>query len=267
MPDTRPLGVFDSGVGGLTVVRALKKLMPNESIIYLGDTARVPYGNKSKEAVQRYALQDSAFLVSRQVKTIVVACNTATAFALDALQHKLDLPVIGVVEPGVEAALGKSQSGKIGIIGTAGTIYSQAYQSSLEASGRDLEIIAKATPLLVPLIEENWLEHTASRLIVEEYLDPFLQNGIDTLVLACTHYPMIQSLLQEIVGDSIALVDSASTCAQHTQRMLQATGIEAPAGKEGIIEAFLTDVSGHFNALAERFLENPLAQIHQISVD
>lgn len=267
MADTRPLGVFDSGVGGLTVVRELNRLLPHESIVYLGDTARVPYGNKSPEAVQRYAFEDSRFLISRDVKAIVVACNTASAYALDALKQELEIPVLGVIRPGVEAAIQKTVTGKIGIIATAGTISSEAYQKMILAERSDVEIFASATPLLVPLIEENWLERPASRLIAEEYLQPLLDAGVDTLVLACTHYPLIRPLLEEICGEQVALVDSATTCAHHTQKRLRERNLETDTIETGWVKPCLTDISDHFYELAGMFLDRSPGEIERVKVD
>ncbi|MEO0454876.1 MAG: glutamate racemase [Verrucomicrobiota bacterium] len=186
MTADQPLGVFDSGIGGLTVARAIRELLPQESILYLGDTARVPYGNKSSETVIRYAQEDAAFLKREGVKMIIVACNTASAFALEALQSDLEIPVIGVIEPGVEAALAQSNSKHIGIIGTSGTISSGAYQNQIAARQSEMRVSSKATPLLVPLIEEGWLDHSVTAKVLDEYLQPMLNEEVDTLVLACT---------------------------------------------------------------------------------
>lgn len=267
MADSRALGVFDSGVGGLTVVRALNRLLPAESIVYLGDTARVPYGNKSREAVLRFAREDCQFLLSRDVKAIVVACNTATAFAVEKLQKELDLPVIGVIEPGVEAALERSVHHRIGIIGTTGTVGSGAYQEAIRQRCPSAEILAHATPLLVPLIEENWLDHDASRMIVREYLKPFLEAGSDTLVLACTHYPLVAKILEEEADGVLQLVDSATTCASHTCAILQEKGLLNASEAPGTISPCLTDWSEHFSRLAERFLEQPLSEPERVSID
>jgi len=267
MSDTRALGVFDSGVGGLTVVRALNRLLPSESIVYLGDTARVPYGNKSREAVLRFAREDCRFLLSRDVKAIVVACNTATAFAIESLQAELEIPVIGVIQPGVDAALERSADKKIGIIGTSGTIGSGAYQEAIRSRCPEAEILARPTPLLVPLVEENWLEHEASRLIAAEYLKPFITAGSDTLVLACTHYPLVADLLEDVASGALQLVDSASTCAAHTRRVLEEKKLLHADSNRGEVTACLTDWSEHFSALAARFLDRPLKDPEQVSVD
>lgn len=259
-PDA-PLGVFDSGVGGLTVVGAINSLLPRERIVYLGDTARVPYGNKSPAIVTRYALQDARFLMDRGVKAIVVACNTATAFALAAVEKAVDVPVIGVLEPGVEAALARTRNRRIGIIGTAGTIRSEAYQKAIAARCPGAHIRACATPLLVPLIEEGWLDHEVTRLVLAEYLGPMLGENIDTLVLACTHYPLLTPLLQRVAGDGIALVDSASTCAEHLARRFAELGLAAREDSPAGIEIYVTDRPTRVASLAKRFLKAPIYRI------
>jgi len=201
-----PLGVFDSGVGGLTVVRALRELLPNESIIYLGDTARVPYGSKSPDTIRRFATEDTQFLVNHAVKAVVVACNTATAHALPHLQATFRLPVIGVVEPGVEATLADPNCQRVGIIATAGTIRSCAYQHALAMQRPDIITEGKATPLLVPFIEEGWIDHPALKSVLREYVKPMVDKGIDTLVLGCTHYPLLVPVLKRMFA-KVRLVD------------------------------------------------------------
>lgn len=251
--DPRPLGVFDSGVGGLTVVRELRRQLPQESIVYLGDTARVPYGNKSAETVVRFSLEDARFLERQGVKAVVIACNTASAHALGALREAFPMPVFGVIEPGVEAALRETSSGRIGIIGTAGTIASGVYQEALRRARPEALIMAEPTPLLVPLVEEAWLDHEATRLILQEYLAPFLAADIDTLVLACTHYPLLREAIRAVVGPKVRLVDSASACAHQLARAF-AAGELAPGSGQGRIELFLTDLPRGFSSVAERFL-------------
>jgi glutamate racemase len=262
--DPRPLGVFDSGVGGLTVVRELQRQLPNESIFYLGDTARVPYGNKSPETVRRFAHEDSKFLVERGVKAIVVACNTASAHALESLRAEFSVPVFGVIEPGVTAALDETKGGRIGIIGTSGTIASGAYQSAIQAARPEAFILAEPTPLLVPLVEEAWLDHQATRLILVEYLRPFLEARIDTLVLACTHYPLLRGIIQEVAGPEIALVDSASTCAG---LLAKEEGVSFGAGEGGTeVRLYLTDLPRGFSSLAGRFLGGAIDSVEVVSL-
>ncbi|MDR2462717.1 MAG: glutamate racemase [Verrucomicrobiales bacterium] len=265
--DNRPLGVFDSGIGGLTVVRALHELLPNEQLIYLGDTARVPYGNKSAETIIRYSREISRFLRSKNVKAIIVACNTASAYALTVLRAELNIPVFGVIEPGVSAALSATHNNRVGIIGTIGTINSGAYQNRLREQNPALAITAQATPLLVPLIEEDWLEHSATRVILDEYLWPLRLAGIDTLVLACTHYPLLKPTLTNLLGHHIALVDSAQTCARFVHEALARDGLLSTADGEPPLEVYLTDLPVHFQKAGGRFLRKTLAHVSVVSVE
>lgn len=264
--NTQPLGIFDSGVGGLTVVRAVRELLPRESIVYLGDTARVPYGSKSPETIRHFADQDVRFLISRGVKAIVVACNTATAHALDELRTHHDIPVIGVINPGVEAALADPACQRIGIIATRGTIRSHAYQHALAQRRPGLLIIEQPTPLLVPLVEEDWLDHPATRSILETYLNPMLNRGMDTLLLACTHYPLLMPVLTTMLGDRVRLVDSATTCAKHLERKLSDLDLLAPVDHPATLDLALTDISEQFEALAARFLATPAGTIRRVEL-
>jgi glutamate racemase len=269
MPDpdhNSPLGVFDSGVGGLTVVRALMDVLPDESIVYLGDTARLPYGSKSPETIRKFAVEDTQFLLSKGVKAVVVACNTATAHAMPVLQAMFRLPVIGVLEPGVEATLADPNCQRVGIIGTAGTIRSCAYQHALAMRRPDLQIEAQATPLLVPLIEEDWLEHPSTKLIVREYLKPLLQHGMDTLVLGCTHYPLLKPLLARMLNNRVRLVDSALVCAEQVKTLLVQRGLARAAKGKPKLEICLTDLSEQFETLAKRFLRADFGRIQRVSL-
>lgn len=266
MPSELPLGIFDSGVGGLTVVHAARQLLPNESIIYLGDTARLPYGNKSPETVHRFTRQICNFLLGKNVKAIVIACNTASAHTLPSLQKEIPVPIFGVLRPGVESALGATKSGRIGIIGTMGTIRSMAYQKALLEQREDLHLIAKPTPLLVPLVEENYLEHPAARLIVQDYLKDIQKEEIDTLVLACTHYPLLKPLIQDILGDKIVLVDSSTACARNLREHLKAIDRLNTSSNPSSTEIFLTDLSLHFTNIAKRFLQDDVTSIQVVSL-
>ena len=262
-----PLGVFDSGVGGLTVVRALRQLLPNESIIYLGDTARVPYGSKSPETIRRFALEDTQFLINQGVKAVVVACNTATAHALDALRATFRIPIFGVLEPGIAATLASPNCQRVGIIGTEGTIKSHAYQHHLALRRPDLQIHARATPLLVPFVEQGWLDHPALKLVLKEYLQPMLQRNIDTLLLGCTHYPLLIPVLQELVGEKVRLIDSASTCASHVRDELAAHQLLAPASDiPPTLHIHLTDLSQQAEDQARQVLGLDLDAIHHASL-
>ncbi|MBC8003516.1 MAG: glutamate racemase [Opitutaceae bacterium] len=256
-----PLGIFDSGVGGLTVVRAVQELLPAENILYLGDTARLPYGSKSPETIRHFADEDVRFLITKGVKAIVVACNTATAHALPTLLEHYRVPIIGVIEPGVEAALACPNVQRIGIIATRGTIRSHAYQHALALRKTGLLIHGQATPLLVPLIEEDWIEHPATREVLKCYLDPLVEKGIDTLLLACTHYPLLIPVLQEILPKDVRLVDSATTCAEHLKKELSRLELLETGTAEGMLELHLTDLSEEFESLARRFLKRSPGRI------
>lgn len=262
-----PLGLFDSGVGGLTVVRAVQDLLPSEDIVYLGDTARVPYGSKSPETIRHFADEDVRFLLSQGVKAIVVACNTATAHALPGLREQYRIPILGVIDPGVEAALADPDCERVGIIATRGTIRSHAYQHALAQRRTGLIIHGQPTPLLVPLIEEDWTDHEAARLVVATYLDPLVEKGIDTLLLACTHYPLLIPLLKKVLPEDVRLVDSATTCAEHLQRDLAGLGLLAPSERAGRLEIFLTDLSEEFEALSRRFLRRSPGRIRRAVLD
>lgn len=230
MSDAAPIGIFDSGIGGLTVARAIEQLLPHESTVYLGDTARVPYGPKSPETVRRYSREILDWLLAQRVKAVVVACNTATAHALDMLQTVSPVPVVGVIEPGARAASRATRNGRVGVIGTAGTIASGAYRRALLAERPELHVYGLPCPLFVPLIEEGWFEHAATRLIAEEYLAPFRLDGIDTLVLGCTHYPLLKPLLGEVMGPDVQLIDSAEETAQELAAVLRRGDLAAPEG-------------------------------------
>src|SRR5271156_423863 len=229
----QPIGAFDSGVGGLTVVQAMRELLPAEDILYLGDTARVPYGNKSPDTIIRYSREIMAYLRGKGVKAVVVACNTASAHALSILQRESDIPVIGVIAPGVEAALSATRNGRVGVIGTQGTIRSEAYQDLLRALQPNVVITAVAAPLLVSLVEEDWLAHPATQLIMEEYFAPMKAARVDTVVLACTHYPLLKPLAQGILGPDVVLVDSAQNAAAALARTLLKGTFSRPARTEG----------------------------------
>lgn len=267
-PDAeRPIGVFDSGVGGLTVVRELWRRLPWESILYFGDTARVPYGSKSPETVARYAREASAFLLSRGVKAVVVACNTVTAHAIDRLRDELPVPVVGVVEPGARAAARATRSGRIGVIGTAGTIASGAYDRALRRFLADVQIFAQPCPLLVPLVEEGWSDHPATRLIIEEYLRPLREVAVDVLILGCTHYPLLRPLLAEGMGTGATLVDSAIEAAADLERSLAEHDLLRRGETPPVHTFFASDSPIHFRELGNRFLGNVIERVERFDVD
>lgn len=267
-----PIGVFDSGIGGLTVVRELLRQLPNERIVYFGDTARVPYGPKSPDTVRRYSREISAYLRSQDVKAIVIACNTATAHALPVLAAELPLPVIGVVEPGARAAVATSRGAELGVIGTAGTIASGAYERAIRRLAPHAHIVTRACPLFVPLVEEGWLTAEATRLIATEYLAPLQASRIDTLVLGCTHYPLLKPLLGEILGPDVALIDSAHETAAEIGRVLEDRGLlaTAPVGGGGVAVGshrfIASDAPDHFLRLGQRFLGTAIECVETVTL-
>lgn len=254
MASSRPIGVFDSGIGGLTVAHEIMRQLPSEQIIYFGDTARVPYGPKSPDTVRRYSREIAAFLGSQDVKAIVIACNTATAHALEALREESAIPVIGVVEPGARAAVRASRGGHIGIVGTAGTIRSGAYEKAIRAIDPSARVTARACPLFVPLVEEGWIDHPVTHAVAREYLEPLLKEGIDALVLGCTHYPLLKSLLCRMVGAGVSLIDSAAETAAELGRVLEEQGLEAPADATPVHRFVASDDPLQFLQLGQRFL-------------
>ena len=255
-----PIGVFDSGLGGLTVAHAIMRQLPAENLVYFGDTARVPYGPKSPDTVRRYSHEIAAYLLEQGVKAIVVACNTATAHALPMLKAELDVPVIGVVEPGARAAVRASRSGRIGVIATAGTIKSGAYVRAIEAESSTARVTARACPLFVPLVEEGWTDHEATWSVAREYLAPFTHDEVDTLVLGCTHYPLLKPLIGEIVGRSVRLIDSAEETAIDTRRMLAEHSLAAESG-EGTYRFVASDDQQQFLTLGQRFFGDTIERV------
>lgn len=266
-PERRPIGVFDSGIGGLTVVAALRELLPAENIFYLGDTARVPYGGKSQATVERYSFEIAGLLLAEQAKLVVVACNTASALALPRLQETLRVPVVGVIAPGAKAAAEGSATGRLGVIGTRATIASGAYERALHKLAPRLDVRTAACPLLVPLIEEGWLEHAVTDQVIRQYLQPLLEGGIDTLILGCTHYPLLKPALARIAGPAVRLVDSAQNCALEVRRILQGEGLIAPEDEPGALQVALTDASDSFLRVAERALDLRVGDVQLRSVN
>ena len=259
--DSRPIGVFDSGIGGLTVVSALRRLLPNESIQYLGDTARVPYGGKSATTVQRYSLEIATLLLERNAKTIVVACNTASATALPILEERLPVTVTGVIAPGALAATNATRNGHIGVIGTRATIKSGAYERALRELNSEVRIVARACPLLVPLIEEGWLESTITDEILLQYLRPLLDDGVDTLVLGCTHYPLLRPAISRLLGDAVTLVDSAENCARAVRDLLAAEKLQAAPDNKAALHVALTDPPDSFLHVAREALQLEIGEV------
>jgi glutamate racemase len=249
-----PIGIFDSGLGGLTVASAIFHRLPHDSTIYFGDTARVPYGPKSPKTVRRYSREILAWLLDQGVKAVVVACNTSTAHALDELRAVSAVPVIGVIEPGARAAVRESRLGPIGVIGTAGTVASGAYVRAIHAIDPVREVRQQACPLFVPLVEEGWFEHDAAELVAREYLAPLEAARVDTLVLGCTHYPLLKPLFRRVLGDAVVQIDSAEETATALRDALTGRGLEAPADVEPFHRFAVSDDAGRFLEVGGRFL-------------
>lgn len=260
-----PIGIFDSGLGGLTVVKEVARLLPHEDIIYVGDTARVPYGTKSPDTIRRYAQQIAFFLLNREVKAIVVACNTVSAVALKALRH-LPIPVLGVIEPGARAAVLTTSSLRVGVIGTPATIRSGAYKNAIQKLSPRAKVAEKACPLFVPLVEEGWENHPTTKEIAREYLKPMLSARIDTLVLGCTHYPLLKSTLQSVVGKKIQLIDSAQETAKDVRNLLQEKKILKKSGPSKMT-FFVTDNPAGFTKFGHQILGSRISPAKRLSLD
>lgn len=249
----QPIGIFDSGVGGLTVVKALRAALPAEAIVYFGDTARVPYGTKSADTIRRYAVEDTRFLLRFDPKMIIVACNTASAAALDYVARQVQIPVIGVIEPGAAAAAAVSKTGKIGVVATETTVESRAYERAITNLRPDARVIQKACPLFVPMVEEGRIEGPVAEMLATEYLGGLAPLGVDTLVLGCTHYPVLRKLIRSVMGEDVSVVDSAEETARAVRTLLAEKGIasenHAPAA-----EFFASDNPSRFHRLATLFL-------------
>ena len=261
----RAIGIFDSGVGGLTVLKEVATLLPGEDIIYLGDTARVPYGTKSPSTVKGYAKEAGAFLAGKGVKLIVVACNTASAVSLTLLEEAYNIPVVGVIEPGAKGAITQSLGQRIGVIGTEGTIKSGAYEKSIKKLAPDAAVFTKACPLFVPLVEEGWLDHEVARLVAKEYLAPLLKEEIDTLVLGCTHYPLLKTLLKDLLPKGVSLVDSACETAKSVAQQLQKHSLNNRAPQR-TVHYYVTDASDRFSRIGGAFLQTSQLIVNQVQL-
>ncbi|MCP4716793.1 MAG: glutamate racemase [Deltaproteobacteria bacterium] len=262
------IGIFDSGVGGLTVLKEIKKKLPREHIVYLGDTARVPYGIRSAETVIKYSLSNTEFLLKQNIKLLVIACNTASAVANSFLRERYTVPVVDVVEPGARRAVKATGNGRVGIIGTMSTIASSAYQKAIKQLDPAIETFTRACPLFVPLAEEGWCskDDEVVQLIARRYLEPLKEHGIDTLVLGCTHYPLLKAPLQEVLGDSITLIDSAEETAGVVAEQLSAEGLENMTGEPGEDLYYLTDIPQRFVDIGRLFLGQELSNVHIIDI-
>jgi glutamate racemase len=269
MPTDRasdPIGVFDSGIGGLTVAASLQRLLPSENILYIGDTARVPYGGKSRRTIERYSVEIGGLLLADRAKILVVACNTASALAVPVMQEFFNVPVQGVVAPGASAAVTSTKTKKVGVIGTRATIASGAYEHAIHAIDPSIEVHSTACPLLVPLIEEGLFEDSVTDQMLRRYLDPILAKGIDTLVLGCTHYPLLKPAIARVAGQSVRLVDSAENCAQAVRRLLDESHLAAPTNRLGKLDVALTDATEGFLRTAARALDLEIGDVALKSV-
>jgi glutamate racemase len=262
-----PIGIFDSGIGGLTVVKQLSQLLPNEQLVYFGDTARVPYGTKSRRLVQQYALEDAHFLLQFDVKMIVIACNSASAAARELLQQKLDVPVLGVVAPGASAAVQTTSNKKIGVIGTSATISSSAYEREIKKNQSDLQVFGQPCPLLVPLVEEGWLDDEVTTLAIRKYLSGLMKEQVDTLILGCTHYPVLEPAIQKIVGNNVTLIDSGKETAKAVKKLLSEKNMLHPGIKEAPDQFYVSDIPAKFEEIGSAFLGKKLDNVERVDFD
>ncbi|MBL8205710.1 MAG: glutamate racemase [Blastocatellia bacterium] len=263
-----PIGIFDSGVGGLTVLRAVRERLPNENIIYLGDTARVPYGTKSRATVEKYAVEDAAFLIHKGVKVIIIACNTASALARERLRQEFEVPFLSVIGPGVRAAARATKNHRIGVIATEATIDSGAYANGIREACGDtpVEIVSQACPLFVPLAEEGETNSAIAQQVAEKYLASLRDQQIDTLVLGCTHYPLLKSVIAETIGSEVILIDSGAATAAEIETLLREKDLLTTQADKGWSEFYVTDAAKRFHRIAERFLGYPLEHLEAVEV-
>ena len=263
--NNRAIGVFDSGVGGLTVLHSIVKRLPRENTVYVGDTARVPYGTKSPRTVTQYSLEIGDFLSHVPVKALVVACNTASAFALDALKDRFGLPIIGMIDPAARKAVAASKNGRIGVIGTAGTVKSGAYDRAIKHISPDIEVIGHACPLFVPLAEEGWLSNDIARMSAQKYLEPMKRHGVDTVILGCTHYPLLKEVIAEVLGEGVTLIDSGDEAALELDGLLEEKGLHRKEG-EASHSFYVTDTPDRFVEIGERFLGDRVSNVSHIDI-
>jgi len=264
--DDRPIGVFDSGVGGLTVVKELMEELPNENIIYFGDTARLPYGSRSADVVTRYSLQCIRFLMEKGVKAIIVACNTASAMGMDAIKSTFDIPVMGVIESGARAAATSSKNGSIGVIGTEGTIATGAYQKEIKRINPHLKLTGIACPLFVPIVEEGWADSEIAYLTARKYLSAFEDKGIDTLVLGCTHYPLLFNTISRVMGPGVTLVNPAKQVAHATRHMLEDKGLISARNCQGRYKYYASDSVERFQRVGTAFLKKAIQSVERVDI-
>lgn len=263
---SRPIGIFDSGIGGLTVFKEIRSHLPNESLIYLGDTARVPYGTKSAETIIRYSIENTEFLLKRDVKAIVVACNTSSAYALSAIRERNGVPVIGVIEPGASAAVEVTKNRQVGVIGTDSTIMSNQYARALKNRCEDIKVVSLPCPLFVPLVEEGWVNNEVTKAVVEKYLTTMKVEEIDTLILGCTHYPLLKDVIGEVLGPGVTLVDSAESLAAQLKNLLSENDLLNDGGASPEYHLYVTDLPSKFEVAAHRFLSGDLPPVKRVEL-
>jgi len=264
--NNRPIGVFDSGIGGLTVLKEIMKMLPQENTIYLGDTARVPYGIRSPETVIKYSFENTKFLFTRDIKLLVIACNTASSISLDAIKESISIPVIGVIEPGAKAAVRATRKKRVGIIGTDATIKSNAYKNVIKALDERIEVFGLPCPLFVPLVEEGWTDGNIATLVARRYLENIKKKSIDTLVLGCTHYPLLKTVITKVMGRGIRLIDSAVETSHEIITTLEDMAIVKKEKKRPVREFYVTDSPEKFLKIGERFLGKKIEHIEKIAV-
>lgn len=263
----KPIGVFDSGIGGLTVVKRLASTLSNENIIYFGDTARVPYGSKSNSTVIEYSIQNTKFLLQKNIKALVVACNTASSIAIPDLKKMFNIPIIGMIEPGSRMALQQSHNKKIGVIGTRATISNLAYSKEIKKMNNKAEVFEKPCPLFVPLAEEGWIKHQATYEIAEEYLKELREDNIDTLVLGCTHYPILSEVIQKVIGPKVSLIDSGVASSELIKMELEKFNLLSDSKSTGGQEYYVSDIPAKFKEVAELFLGRGIDHVHKVDLE
>jgi glutamate racemase len=263
--NNKPIGVFDSGIGGLTVVHALTRRLPHENIVYFGDTARVPYGPKSPQVVRDYAAEDVDFLLSKNIKMVVIACNTVSAVALDVVQKHAKMPVVGVIQPGAAQAVQATKKKRVGIIGTVATVNSNAYRNAVRQIDRDVHVFAQACPLFVPLAEEGWIDHKVTELVAREYLFPLKLEKVDTLILGCTHYPVLRNAIASVMDSGVTLIDSGEAAAAEVERMLLEHNLRNASTQRPNLQFYVSDLPAKFTEVGERFLGQKLGRVNRVS--
>jgi glutamate racemase len=265
---SRPIGVFDSGIGGLTVVKALSRLLPNEKIIYFGDTARVPYGNKSRETIIHYSLQIAYFLMKKKIKMLVIACNSASSVSLPTLKRHFHIPIIGVIEPGAKAAISNTENKRVGVIGTLGTVNSNSYKKALKNIDKKVNVFQQSCSLFVPLAEDGWNNTKIAQAISDEYIKDLAGKNIDTLILGCTHYPLLKNVIRNSVGKNVGLIDSGVETAKEVRKILEKKSL---LSKNKLTEKnhsvfYVSDFPHKFKEVSQRFLTHELKHVHKVKL-